>query len=154
MAKGFQNSVKAQEKRNDSQLTYYFLQESFLQNFEALNDPRIERTKEHLLIDIVAISILAVISGAEGWVAIETYGQAKYEWLKEFLALPNGVPSHDIFSRVWSRINPSEFQECFQVWVNSITEKLGVEVIAIDGKTLRQSYDRQAQQKALHIVSA
>jgi len=154
MAKGFQNSVKAQEKRNNSQLTSYFLQESFLQNFETLNDPRIERTKEHLLIDIVAISILAVISGAEGWVAIETYGQAKYEWLKEFLALPNGVPSHDTFSRVWSRIDPSEFQECFQRWVSSITKKLEVEVIAIDGKTLKQSYDRGGKQKALHIVSA
>jgi len=154
MAKGFQNSVKAKEKRNNPQLTSHFLEESFIQNFSALNDPRIERSKEHLLIDIVAISILAVISGAEGWVAIETYGQAKYEWLKEFLSLPNGVPSHDTFSRVWSRIDPSEFQECFQVWVSSITKKLGVEVIAIDGKTLKQSYDRQAQQKALHIVSA
>jgi predicted transposase YbfD/YdcC len=95
-----------------------------------------------------------VISGAEGWVAIETYGQAKYEWLKEFLELPNGIPSHDTFSRVWARIDPLEFQECFQMWVNSITKKLGVEIIAIDGKTLRQSYDRNAQQKALHIVSA
>ena len=172
MAKGFQNLVKAPIKRNNSQLTSHFLEESFLQNFSALNDPRIERIKEHLLIDIVAISILAVISGAEGWVAIETYGRAKYEWLKEFLTLPNGIPSHDTFSRVWSRIDPSEFQECFQVWVSSITKEIGVEVIAIDGKTLKQSYDRQAQQKvptllesnssrnaalhsaALHIVSA
>ncbi len=154
MPKGFQNSVKAQEKRNNSQLDSHFLEESFFQNFSALNDPRIERSKEHLLIDIVAISILAVVSGAEGWVAIETYGKAKYQWLKEFLSLPNGIPSHDTFSRVWSRIEPSEFQECFQVWVSSITKKLGVEVIAIDGKTLKQSYDREAQQKALHIVSA
>jgi predicted transposase YbfD/YdcC len=154
MAKGFQNSVKATEKRNHPQLTSSFLEESFLQNFSALNDPRIERSKEHLLIDIVAISILAVISGAEGWVAIETYGKAKSQWLKQFLSLPNGIPSHDTFSRVWARIDPSEFQGCFQTWVNSITKKLGVEVIAIDGKTLKQSYDRQAQQKALHIVSA
>jgi predicted transposase YbfD/YdcC len=154
MAKGFQTSVKAKGKRNNPQLTPHFLEESFFQNFSALNDPRIERSKEHLLIDIVAISILAVISGAEGWVAIETYGKAKSEWLKEFLSLPNGIPSHDTFSRVWARIDPSEFQECFQTWVNSITKKLGVEVIAIDGKTLKQSYDRQAQQKALHIVSA
>jgi predicted transposase YbfD/YdcC len=154
MAKGFQKSVKNQEKKNYSQQISHFLQESFIKNFDSLNDPRIERSKAHLLIDIVTISILAVISGAEGWVAIETYGQAKYEWLKEFLELPNGIPSHDTFSRVWARIDPSEFQECFQMWVNSITKKLGVEIIAIDGKTLRQSYDRNAQQKALHVVSA
>jgi predicted transposase YbfD/YdcC len=154
MAKGFQKSVKNQEKKNYSQQISHFLQESFIKNFDSLNDPRIERSKDHLLIDIVTISILAVISGAEGWVAIETYGQAKYEWLKEFLELPNGIPSHDTFSRVWARIDPLEFQECFQMWVNSITKKLGVEIIAIDGKTLRQSYDRNAQQKALHIVSA
>ena len=75
-----------------------------------MNDPRIDRSKDHLLIDIVAISILAVISGAQGWVAIEIYGKAKYEWLKNFLELPNGIPSHDTFSRVWARIEPSEFQ--------------------------------------------
>lgn len=154
MAKGFQKSVETQGKQNFSQQKLHFLQKSFIKNFDSLNDPRIDRSKDHLLIDIVAISILAVISGAEGWVAIETYGQAKYEWLKEFLELPNGIPSHDTFSRVWARIEPSEFQKCFQIWVSSITEKLGIEIIAIDGKTLRQSYDRNAQQKALHIVSA
>lgn len=119
-----------------------------------MSDPRIERTKDHLLIDILAITILAVISGADGWVAIEAYGEAKYEWLKDFLELPNGIPSHDTFSRVFSRIEPEEFQQCFLSWVNSITKKLGVEVIAIDGKTLKQSYDRNKKQKALHIVSA
>ncbi len=154
MAKGFKNSIKIQEQQNCSQEKSHFLQESFLKNFESLNDPRLERSKEHLLIDIVAISLLAVMSGAEGWVAIETYGIAKYDWLKEFLELPNGIPSHDTFSRVWARIDPSEFQECFQIWLSSITQKLGVEIIAIDGKTLRQSYDRRAKQKALHIVSA
>jgi predicted transposase YbfD/YdcC len=154
MAKGFQKSVKNPETKTYLTQESDFLQESFLKNFESLNDPRIDRTKDHLLIDIVAISILAVISGAEGWVAIETYGKAKYEWLKKFLELPNGIPSHDTFSRVWARIEPSEFQECFQMWVNSITEKIGVEIIAIDGKTLRQSYDRKEKQKALHIVSA
>ncbi len=116
--------------------------------------PRIERSKEHLLIDIVAIAILAVISGADGWGAIELYGKAKYEWLKGFLELPNGIPSHDTFSRVFARIEPKQFQECFLSWVNSITQKLELEVIAIDGKTMKQSYDRNQSQKPLHIVSA
>lgn len=131
-----------------------FLKLSFIQHFVTLTDPRIERSKEHLLIDIIAIAILAVISGADGWIGIETYGKAKYEWLKEFLELPNGIPSHDTFSRVFARLAPEEFEKCFQNWLNSITHKLGVEVIGIDGKTLKQSYDRNKNQKALHIVSA
>ncbi|NES85122.1 MAG: ISAs1 family transposase, partial [Moorea sp. SIO2B7] len=96
-----------------------FLSTSFFQHFATLSDPRIDRSKEHLLIDILAIAILAVISGAEGWVGIETYGKAKHEWLKEFLELPNGIPSHDTFGRVFARINTTEFQECFLNWVNS-----------------------------------
>ena len=127
---------------------------SFLNHFETLTDPRIERSKEHLLIDIVAIAILAVISGADGWGAIELYGKTKYEWLKGLLELPNGMPSHDTFSRVFARIEPKQFQECFLSWVNSITQKLELEVIAIDGKTMKQSYDRNQSQKPLHIVSA
>ena len=86
--------------------------------------------------------------------AIELYGKAKYEWLKGFLELPNGIPSHDTFSRVFARIDPKQFQECFLSWVNSITQKLELEVIAIDGKTMKQSYDRNQSQKPLHIVSA
>jgi hypothetical protein len=81
-------------------------------------------------------------------------GNAKYEWLKSFVELPNGIPSHDTFSRVFARIEPQQFQECFLSWVNSIVGKLKLEVIAIDGKTMKQSYDRNAQQKTLHIVTA
>lgn len=87
------------------------------------------------------------------WVGIQTYGEAKYEWLKEFLELPEGIPSHDTFARVFARLNTEEFQKCFLSWVDSITQKLGVNVIAIDGKTLKQSYDRNKKLKALHIVS-
>jgi predicted transposase YbfD/YdcC len=130
------------------------LNASFLEHFANLNDPRIERSKEHLLKDIIAIAILAVISGADGWAGIEAYGNAKYEWLKSFLELPNGIPSHDTFSRVFARIEPQQFQECFLSWVNSIVGELKLEVIAIDGKTMKQSYDRNDQQKALHIVTA
>lgn len=83
-----------------------FLKPLFLNHFGTLTDPKIDRSKKHLLIDIIAIAILAVISGADRWVGIETYGQAKYEWLSEFLDLPNGIPSHDTFSRVFARLNP------------------------------------------------
>ena len=130
------------------------LNASFFKHFADLNDPRIERSKEHLLKDIITIAILAVISGADGWVGIEAYGNAKYEWLKSFLELPNGIPSHDTFSRVFARIEPQQFQECFLSWVNTIVGELELNVIAIDGKTMKQSYDRNDQQKALHIVTA
>lgn len=111
MPRGFKTSVNNQIPQDSSQEITHFLTESFLQNFSTLNDPRIDISKEHLLIDILSISILAVISGAEGQVAIETYGQAKYEWLKDFLELPNRIPSHDTFSRVWARIDPDEFRQ-------------------------------------------
>lgn len=154
MAKGFTSTLTSQQKTIGVSNPTDLLNVSFLNHFETLTDPRIERSKEHLLIDIVAIAILAVISGADGWGAIELYGKTKYEWLKGFLELPNGIPSHDTFSRVFARIEPQQFQECFLSWVNSITQKLELEVIAIDGKTMKQSYDRNQSQKPLHIVSA
>ena len=154
MARVFSNTVNSQQKGIDSLPSVNLLKASFLEHFANLNDPRIERSKEHFLKDIIAIAILAVISGADGWVGIEAYGNAKYEWLKSFLKLPNGIPSHDTFSRVFARIEPQQFQECFLSWVNSIVKELKLEVIAIDGKTMKQFYDRNDQQKALHIVSA
>lgn len=154
MARGFSKAVNSQEKPTDSLPSMNLLNTSFLEHFANLNDQRIERRKEHLLKDIRSIAILAIISGADGWVAIEAYGHAKYEWLKSFLELANGIPSHDTFSRVFSRIEPEQFQECFLSWVNSIVKELELEVIAIDGKTMKQSYDRNHQQKALHIVTA
>ena len=154
MARGFSKTVTSEQKQIDSLPSMNILNASFLEHFATLNDPRIERSKEHLLKDIIAIAILAIISGADGWVAIEAYGNAKYEWLKSFLELPNGIPSHDTFSRVFALIEPQQFQEGFLSWVNSIVKELKLEVIAIDGKTMKQSYDRNARQKALHIVSA
>lgn len=126
----------------------------FHKYFTEVKDPRVERTKRHLLNDIITISILAVIAGAEGWEDIEEYGLNKKDWLKTFLELPFGIPSPDTFRRVFERINPKEFEQCFRGWVQSLMEKLGVEVIAIDGKTNRGSYDRESQLKALHLVSA
>jgi hypothetical protein len=81
-----------------------------------LSDPRIDRTKQHLLRDIIAIAILAVLSGSDSWVAIETYAQAKQEWLQEFLALANGIPSHDTIARVFARLDPQAFEQCFHRW--------------------------------------
>ena len=130
------------------------LDASILTHFAKLQDPRVERTKDHLLIDIVAIAIFAVISGADGWVAIENYGQSKQEWLEQFLALPKGIPSHDTNALVFARLEPEVFRQCFCSWVKSITQVLGAQVISIDGKTTKQSYDRNGQQKAIHIVSA
>jgi hypothetical protein len=105
-----------------------------------------------ILIVLYLLAICCIISGADGWVAIEAYGNAKYEWLKSFLELPKGIPSHDTFSRVFARIEPQQFQEGFLSWVNAIVGELELNVIAIDGKTMKQSYDRNDQQKALHIV--
>ncbi len=95
-----------------------------------------------------------MICGAEGWTDIETYGLAKYEWLKQFLELPNSIPSHDTFSRVFFRLNPQQFQECFLKWIKSIYKITEGEVIAIDGKFLRHSYDKGAELGAIHMVSA
>ena len=154
MARGFSKAVTCQQEQIDSLPSMNIFNTSFLEHFATLKDPRIERSKEHLLKDIIAIAILAIISGADGWVAIEAYGNAKYEWLKSFLELPNGIPSHDTFSRVFARIEPQQFQESFLSWVNAIVGKLEINAIAIDGKTMKQSYDRNDQQKALHIVTA
>jgi predicted transposase YbfD/YdcC len=129
------------------------LKRSLHEQFESLEDPRV-RQPEHLLLDIVTIAILAVISGADDMVAVETYGKAKVAWLQTFLALPNGIPSHDTFSRVLALISPQSLQECFLKWVQQLTEQLEVNLINIDGKTARGSYDRESSLKALHTVSA
>ena len=123
-------------------------------HFADLEDPRIERTKRHQLIDIITLSICAVICGADTWVDIESYGRAKYEWLKKILELPNGIPSHDTIARVFSRLKPEQFQKCFLSWIQSISCFNQGEVIAVDGKTLRHSYDRGGDKKAIHMVSA
>jgi predicted transposase YbfD/YdcC len=122
--------------------------------FSEVDDPRVDRTKDHLLIDIITIAICAVISGADGWVDVENYGTAKYTWLSTFLALPNGIPSHDTFGRVFARINPKQFQACFIRWIRAIYRWSAEEVIPIDGKTLRHSFDTELEQSPIHMVSA
>lgn len=122
--------------------------------FSHIKDPRIDRTKRHQLIDIITITLCAVISGADSWVDIELYGQTKRKWLKKFLELPNGIPSHDTFARVFARLDPEQLQQCFLAWVQSITQQFTGEIIAIDGKTLRHSYDSSNDKSAIHMVSA
>ena len=127
---------------------------TLLDHFTNLTDPRIERTKDHKLIDIVAIAICGMISGADNWVAMEQYGNAKEEWLKQFLELPNGIPSHDTISRVFARLDPKEFEQCFRDWVKSISELIPGEIISIDGKTVKHSGSKGRGKKAIHIVNA
>jgi predicted transposase YbfD/YdcC len=127
---------------------------TIIEYFGTLEDPRIERTKLHLLVDIVMITICAVICGADGPSDIEQYGNEKYEWLKTFLTLPNGIPSHDTIGRVLARIDPKRFQSCFLRWTQHICQLSNGEVVPIDGKTLRHSYDTELEQSAIHMVSA
>lgn len=127
---------------------------TLLDHFSQLTDPRIDRTKEHKLIDILTIAICAMICGADNWVAMEQYGNSKQEWLKQFLELPNGIPSHDTISRVFARIDPSEFEQCFRNWVNEIARLIPGEVISIDGKTLKHSGSKGIGKKAIHLVNA
>jgi predicted transposase YbfD/YdcC len=120
--------------------------------FRKLRDPRVRRRKRHLLLDIVVIALCAVISGCDDWQQIETFGRARQDWLKKFLRLPHGIPSHDTFERVFDRLDPQAFQACFRDWMQALHDALGLSQIAIDGKTLRGS--GVGGIKALHLVSA
>jgi predicted transposase YbfD/YdcC len=131
------------------------LSKQFEAHFAALADPRKDNhNKRHLLMDIVVITILAVISGAEDWVAIERFGYAKEEWLNTFLKLPNGIPSHDTFGDLFVRLEPKQLQKCFLSWIHSLVGAVNGEIVAIDGKTLRRSYDTQEGKAAIHMISA
>lgn len=127
---------------------------SLAHHFAELTDPRIDRTRLHDLLDIVAIAICAVVAGADSWDDIEDFGKAKHDWLKTFLDLPNGIPSHDTFRRVFERLDPGEFQKGFLGWIEALHEATERQVVAIDGKTLRRSFDRAKGQSALHLVHA
>ena len=130
------------------------MNKSVLQYFADLPDPRVDRTKLHKLEDILAITICAVICGAEGWNEIELFGQCKQPWLQSFLELPNGIPSHDTFARVVSAIKPDHFERRFQKWIQALAQHTGEKIIAIDGKTLCRSFDTANGKAAIHMVSA
>ncbi len=124
------------------------------EHFAPLEDPRVERTKRHQLVAIISIALCAVICGADTWVDIEEFGHAKRAWLETFLDLPNGIPSHDTFGRVFARLDPEQFQACFLSWVQAINAVLPTQQIAIDGKTARRSHERAAGKDAIQMVSA
>ncbi len=122
--------------------------------FGDLEDPRIERQKRHKAVDIITLSICAMLCGAEAWTEVELFGKAKQEWLGTFLELPNGIPSHDTFGRFFARLNPEGFQTAFLRWVESIRQTMPGEVIAVDGKCVRRSHDEGQGKTAIQIVSA
>ena len=124
------------------------------QHFATLTDPRIDHTKRHQLLDILTIALCAIICGADEWVAMEAYGNAKREWFDTFLTLPNGIPSHDTFGRVFAALDPDQFESCFLAWVQSTVALTEGAVIACDGKVVRRSHDRGAGKAAVHMVSA
>jgi predicted transposase YbfD/YdcC len=127
---------------------------TLVEHFSSVRDPRIDRTKRHKLIDILVIAICATICGADGWEEFELFGQAKQGWFKSFLELPHGIPSDDTFRRVFCRIDPRQFQHCFLEWIRSVYELTQGQVIAIDGKQSRRSYDRATGKAASNLVSA
>ena len=127
---------------------------SIMDHFQDLDDPRIERSKRHQLLDIVVIAICAVICGADSWVYVEMFGKSKEEWFRTFLDLPYGIPSHDNFGEVFSRLDPEQFQQCFMDWTQAVAVLLPDEVVAIDGKTVRRSHDMGAGRGTIHLISA
>lgn len=126
---------------------------SLIEHVRIIPDPRVTGRCDHLLVDIIVIAITAILCGADDWNSIEGFGKAKEQWFRKFLQLPSGIPSHDTFRRVFARISPPAFQECFIDWVRDVAGTIKG-VIAIDGKRLRRSHDRGLGKKAIHMVSA
>jgi len=127
---------------------------SLVKHFEDLPDPRRGNAKAHIFLEILIIAILAVICGADGWSDVELFGKNKKAWLKTFLELPKGIPSHDTFGRIFAKIKPEEFQKCFIDWVRAVEELTAGQVIAVDGKKLRRSHNHSAGKAAIYMVSA
>jgi predicted transposase YbfD/YdcC len=126
---------------------------ALLDHFAPLSDPRVERGREHPLLSVVGVALCAILGGADDWVAVERFGNAKRDWFSRFLDLPGGIPSHDTFGRVFARLDPAQFEACFRDWVAAVTTRLPGQV-AIDGKSLRGSRDGASGARALHLVSA
>jgi predicted transposase YbfD/YdcC len=128
---------------------------SILTYFRGLPDPRRQtRNTKHRLIDLLVIALCGTIAGCQSAVEIAAYGRSKREWLKTFLPLPHGIPSHDTLSRVFQRLDAPKFRDCFVAWVQALHEHTRGQVVPIDGKTLRRSFDSAGGQPALHLVTA
>lgn len=126
---------------------------NFISHFSSIEDPR-QSNKQHQLMDILFLSICAVLSGAEGWEDIEDFGHAKLHWLKQYLPFDKGIPRHDTIARVLCRLEPASIQTSFINWVKDIAQQCNADVIAIDGKTARRSFTTKDRKNALHMVSA
>lgn len=127
---------------------------SLIISFQDLPDPRVEGRCDHKLIDIIVLAVCAVIAGAESWVDVENFGKAKQEWLRSFLELPTGIPSHDTFGRFFAALDAAAFQTAFMRWVEGVFRVSKGQVIAIDGKSVRRSHDRTIGKDAIHMVNA
>jgi predicted transposase YbfD/YdcC len=128
--------------------------ELFTPYFENLTDPRLKRSQRHALLDIIVIALCASLANADSFADIERFGKAKIDFFRRFLALPNGIPSHDTFGRVFGKLDPATFLSCVQNWLAVFRANAGSDHVAIDGKTLRGSFDTAAGQNPLHLVSA
>ena len=127
---------------------------AFTQFFSELKDPRQVAKIEYPFFDVVFLTVCAAIGGAQGWEDIELFGEAHLEWFQRNGLFPNGLPVHDTIARIISRIQPEQFQNAFVRWMQATSERTDGELIAIDGKTLRSSYDRDSRQSTIHMVSA
>lgn len=127
---------------------------SFIEYFAGLTDPRLEDRCDHKLSDILFIASGAVICGADGFTDMQEFGIAKETWLRQFLELPNGIPSHATFGRVLARLNPNAFQQGCLDWVRAVADVTNQEIVPLDGKRRRRSHDRSNSQRAIELVSA
>jgi hypothetical protein len=127
---------------------------SLVEHFQDLEDPRIERAKKHHLLDILIMAICTLLTGGEGFQDMELFGKSKRQWLQTFLALPNGIPSHDTFGRVFARLNPQRFHVCFLSGTQAVAALTHGALVSLDGKTVRASLDRATAASPLHMLSA
>jgi hypothetical protein len=123
-------------------------------HFEKVTDPRINRGANHSLLDMIFVALTATICGSNGWADVERFGNSKLDWFRQYIDLEHGVPSHDTFGRVFSRLNTGEFLDAMHSWVDSFAESLRGKGVAIDGKALRGSIDRSEGIPALHTITA
>jgi predicted transposase YbfD/YdcC len=144
------NSAPLPNTANDPGLPFA----SLLTRFQAITDPRLERNKEHQLLDILLIALCAVMGGADSWCAVVRFGIAHEAWFRTFLTLKNGIPSHDTFTRVFSLLDPAAIESCFSEWMVEACRRLGLNHVAVDGKTMRGSRQLRKGLAALHVVSA
>jgi len=125
-----------------------------ISQFSKLTDPRVDRTKRYPLIEIIFLAISATISGCEGWKSIRDFGVIKLEWLRRFLVYKEGIPVDDTIARVMRRLDTKQFRDCFVNWMKSVSKKTAGDIVAIDGKILKSSYDNDSGKTAIHMVSA